>query len=350
MGEIDPAFIQATDQRPKLKPTNPVADEIPIIDLSVLSSPDETRKVVSEIGHACKNWGFFQVINHGVPLELARKIEEVAKTFFELPAEEKKKVKRDMVNALGYHDGENTKNVRDWKEVFDFMVEDETLVPASPEPDDKELRKLTNQWPQYPPEFREVCQEYARAVEKLAYKLLGLIALSLDQPENRFNDYFKDQQTSMIRFNHYPPCPFPHLALGVGRHKDAGALTVLAQDDVGGLEVKSKSDGEWIPVTPTPNAYIINVGDIVQVWSNDKYESVEHRVVVNSEKERFSVPFFFFPAHHVMVKPLEELLSDVNPAKYREYNWGKFYATRNRSDFKKQEVENIQIHHFRLPE
>lgn len=306
--------------------------------------------MVSEIGHACKSWGFFQVINHGVPLEVARKIEEVAKTFFELPAEEKKKVKRDMVNALGYHDGENTKNVRDWKEVFDFLVEDETLVPASPEPDDKELRKLTNQWPQYPPEFREVCQEYARAVEKLAYKLLGLIALGLDQPENRFNDYFKDQQTSMIRFNHYPPCPFPHLALGVGRHKDAGALTVLAQDDVGGLEVKRKSDGEWIPVTPTPNAYIINVGDIVQVWSNDKYESVEHRVVVNSEKERFSVPFFFFPAHHVMVKPLEELLSDENPAKYREYNWGKFYATRNRSDFKKQEVENIQIHHFRLPE
>ncbi|VVA15240.1 PREDICTED: DMR6-LIKE OXYGENASE [Prunus dulcis] len=350
MGEIDPAFIQATDQRPKLNPTNPVADEIPIIDLSVLSSPDETRKVVSEIGHACKNWGFFQVINHGVPLELARKIEEVAKTFFELPAEEKKKVKRDMVNALGYHDGENTKNVRDWKEVFDFLVEDETLVPASPEPDDKELRKLTNQWPQYPPEFREVCQEYVRAVEKLAYKLLGLIALGLDQPENRFNDYFKDQQTSLVRFNHYPPCPFPHLALGVGHHKDAGALTVLAQDDVGGLEVKRKSDGEWIPVTPTPNAYIINVGDIVQVWSNDKYESVEHRVVVNSEKERFSVPFFFFPAHHVMVKPLEELLSDENPAKYREYNWGKFYATRNRSDFKKQEVENIQIHHFRLPE
>lgn len=82
------------------------------------------------------------------------KIEEVAKTFFELPAEEKKKVKRDMVNALGYHDGENTKNVRDWKEVFDFLVEDKTSVPASHEPNDKELRTLTNQWPQYPPEFR----------------------------------------------------------------------------------------------------------------------------------------------------------------------------------------------------
>ncbi|KAL6211639.1 hypothetical protein ACLB2K_016862 [Fragaria x ananassa] len=197
--------------------------------------------IPSEIGHACQKWGFFQVVNHGVPLELFERMEEVGKRFFELPLEEKKKVKRAMVNVLGYHDGEHTKNVRDWKEVFDFLVEDMTMPPASHEPDDKELRILTNQWPQYPSEFRDVCQEYAREVEKLAYKLLGLIALSL-----------------------------------------------------GGLEVRRKSDAEWIPVTPTPNAYIINVGDMVQVWSNEKYEIVEHRVVVNTEKERFSIPFFFF--------------------------------------------------------
>ncbi|KAL6209705.1 hypothetical protein ACLB2K_020645 [Fragaria x ananassa] len=306
MGEVDPAFVQAIDQRPKLKPTILVDDEIPVIDLSVLSSSHgDTKQLVSKIGHACQKWGFFQVVNHGVPLELFERMEEV----------------------------------------------DMTMLPASHEPDDKELRILTNQWPQYPSEFREVCQEYAREVEKLAYKLLGLIALSLGQPENKFNDFFKEHQTSLIRFNHYPPCPFPHLALGVGRHKDAGALTVLAQDDVGGLEVRRKSVAEWIPVTPTPNAYIINAGDMVQVWSNDKYESVEHRVVVNREKERFSIPFFFFcPAHHVMVKPLDELLNDDNPAKYREYNWGKFFAMRNRSDFKKLDVENIQIHHFRLPQ
>lgn len=101
-------------------------------------------------------------------------------------------------------------------------------------------------------------------MEKLAYKLLELISLSLGLPANRLNGYFKDQ-TSILRLNHYPPCPFPNLALGVGHHKDAGALTVLTQDDVGGLEVRRKSDGEWIPVTPIPDAYIINVGDIVQV-------------------------------------------------------------------------------------
>ena len=107
-------------------------------------------------------------------------------------------------------------------------------------------------------------EDYAREVEKLAYKLLELISLGLGLPADKFNGYFKNQ-ISMIRLNHYPPCPFPHLALGVGRHKDAGALTVLAQDDVGGLQVKRKSDGEWIPVKPTPDAFIINVGDMFQV-------------------------------------------------------------------------------------
>lgn len=102
-------------------------------------------------------------------------------------------------------------------------------------------------------------------MQKLSYKLLELISLSLDLPAKRLNGFFKDQ-TSFVRLNHYPPCPIPHLALGVGRHKDAGSLTILAQDDIGGLEVKRKTDGEWIRVKPTPDAYIINVGDTIQVF------------------------------------------------------------------------------------
>ncbi|KAF4378349.1 hypothetical protein G4B88_025842 [Cannabis sativa] len=142
--------------------------------------------------------------------------------------------------------------------------------------------------------------------------MLELIALSLGLAVNSLNVYFKDHQTTFMRLNHYPPCPSPTLALGVGRHKDGGALTVLAQDEVGGLEVRKKSDGEWIRVKPTPGAFIINVGDIVQVWSNDKYESVEHRVM--------------------------------------SYNWGKFMTHRKDSAFTKQYVENIQTHHFRMQE
>lgn len=111
---------------------------------------------------------------------------------------------------------------------------------------------------------REACEEYAEEVEKLAYKLMELIAMSLGLVPNRFREFFI-HNTSNIRLNHYPPCPYPHLALGLGRHKDTGVLTVLAQDDVGGLQVKRKSDGEWIQVKPIFNSFIINVGDMIQV-------------------------------------------------------------------------------------
>ncbi|PRQ23273.1 putative oxoglutarate/iron-dependent dioxygenase, non-heme dioxygenase domain-containing protein [Rosa chinensis] len=351
MGEVDQAFIQEPEHRPKLSIIEP--EGIPLIDLSPLSCPDSISDpkaievLVREIGNACKNWGFFQVINHGVPQEKREKVETAARKFFAQPLEEKRKIRRDEIRVVGYFDTEHTKNVRDWKEVFDFLVEEPTLVPSSTEPDDKGETQWFNQWPENPPELREVLEEYSQEVEKLSLKLMGLIALSLGLPEDRFKGYFKDQ-TSFIRLNHYPPCPSPQLALGVGPHKDAGALTVLAQDEVGGLEVKRKTDGEWIRVRPTPNAYIINVGDILQVWSNDKYESAEHRVMVNSEKERFSVPFLLFPAHYTEVKPLEELTNKQNPAKYRPYSWGKFMTLRKLSNFKKLKAENIQIYHFRV--
>jgi len=109
-------------------------------------------------------------------------------------------------------------------------------------------------------------EEYGEQMEELALKLMELIALSLGLAPKRFHGFFKDQ-TSWIRVNFYPPCPSPHLVLGCGRHKDSGALTVLAQDDVSGLEVKRKSDGKWVRVKPPPNSYIINVGAVIEVLS-----------------------------------------------------------------------------------
>ncbi|POO03032.1 Isopenicillin N synthase [Trema orientale] len=342
LADIDPSFIQEAEHRPKLAiPHEYLNDEeIPVIDLSI---PDD---LVARVGGAAEKWGFFQVVNHGVPHELIAKIEELAFKFFELPAEEKRKVKRDEVNPAGFHDYPHTKNVRDWKQVFNFFLEEETLWPASYEDGNEEVITLTNQWPDNPPELREVCQKYAREMEKLAFRILGLIAKSLGLPENRFHEFFKRQMT-LVRFNYYPPCPFPDLALGVGRHKDSVGITIFGQDSVGGLHVRRKSDQEWIPVIPIPNAFIINIGDLIQVWSNGKYESVEHRAVVNTVKERFSLPFFFAPGQDLMVKPLEELLNG-EPPKYKEYNWGKFFANRNHGDFKKRPVENIQIHHFKV--
>ncbi|KAG5526516.1 hypothetical protein RHGRI_032705 [Rhododendron griersonianum] len=509
MGEVDEAFIQAVEHRPKLTITE--AEGIPLIDLSI-SNSNSIEALVEEIGDASKNWGFFQVINHGVPFETREKLELASRKFFAQATEEKLKVRRDEVNPLGYYETELTKNVRDWKEVYDLAVKNPTVIPTSPEASDNGLQELVNQWPEYPSELRALLllvrfgaavkhsvlysiwcsrscevrypipagaisplsgygidqkgyrcydpiakklrtsrhvaflehlpyyclpassssvskedvlmsdpfsssassfgsdsphvpdegiesirvsetvvepeeaqpsstlvqdetpsqsgppgisddvdpttsqveirvayEEDAKEMEKLAYKLLELISLSLGLPANRLSEFFNNH-TSISRLNHYPTCPIPNLALGVGRHKDGGALIILAQDDVGGLQVKRKTDGEWVQVRPTPHAYIVNVGDIIQVWSNERYESVEHRVMVNSEKERFSMRFSFNPNHDVMVEPLEELITEQNPAKYRAYNWGKFFANRRRSNFKKLGVENIQISHFKITE
>ncbi|KAL9244057.1 hypothetical protein vseg_017870 [Gypsophila vaccaria] len=344
---IDAAFIQPTEHRPNnfIKHAN----DIPIIDIATLSATlhngERDAELIRATREACTNWGFFQVTNHGVPLQALDKLVLAARGFFSLPEHEKADLGRDDSNPMGYYGSEHTKNVRDWKHVFDFTVGDSILIPVSP--DDPLPRHLINRWPTLPPEFREAAQTYAREVEKLAFKLLELIALSLQLEPQRLNGFFEDQ-TSFGRLNYYPPCQSPHLVLGVGRHKDAGCLTILAQDDVGGLQVRRKSNGDWVSVKPDPAALVINIGDIIQVWSNDKYESVEHRVMVNENKERMSIPFFFNPSHYAMIKPLDEMVDDENPPKYKEYNWGAFYAAKSKSNLKKLNVDNLQVTAFKI--
>ncbi|KAK4278639.1 hypothetical protein QN277_016461 [Acacia crassicarpa] len=118
--------------------------------------------------------------------------------------------------------------------------------------------------------MREVCEEHAKEMVALGMmRLMELIAMSMGLTGHRFEEFFKDH-TSSARLNHYSPCPSPELALGdlsVGHHKDPGVLTILAQDDIGRLEVGRKSDGRWVVVKPTPHAYIVNLGDVLQVWS-----------------------------------------------------------------------------------
>ncbi|XP_047087742.1 jasmonate-induced oxygenase 2-like [Lolium rigidum] len=342
---MDQAFVQAPEHRPKAFIAE--AAGIPVIDLSPLAAGDQAgvEALAAEVGRASREWGFFVVVRHGVPDDTMARALEAQRAFFAMPAERKAAVRRDAVAPLGYYESEHTKNVRDWKEVFDFFPREPPLAAAVA---DGEL-VFVNKWPQDLPGFREALEEYAKAMEELALKLLELISQSLGLKPDRLHGFFKgDQtQTTFVRLNHYPPCPSPDLALGVTRHKDAGALTVLHQDDVGGLDVRRRSDGEWVRVSPVPGSLVVNVGDIVQVWSNDRYQSAEHRASVNSRKERFSLPYFFNPGSGAMIEPLEELVSDDSPPRYRAYNWGVFFRTKRSSNFKKLAVENLQIAHFK---
>lgn len=162
MGEVEAAFVQAPEHRPK--PSVIIAEGIPLIDLSpinyqqeeTITSVSNIHGLVKEIGSACKEWGFFQVINHKVPLDKRERIEDAARNFFALSLEEKLKVRRDAINLLGYFESEHTKNVRDWKEIYDFNVQQPTFIPPSVEPDDEQNVQFQwdNRWPQNPPEFR----------------------------------------------------------------------------------------------------------------------------------------------------------------------------------------------------
>lgn len=157
MGEVDADFIQPLEHQPK--PSILEAEGIPLIDLFPLNSQesdeDSLHRLVAEVGEACEKWGFFQVINHGVPSQVRERIESASKEFFALPKEEKRKSSRDETNLFGYSDHEITKSVRDWKEIFDCTIENPTVIYASDDPNDRELKELTSQWPHYPPYLRQ---------------------------------------------------------------------------------------------------------------------------------------------------------------------------------------------------
>ncbi|KAF8683097.1 hypothetical protein HU200_044954 [Digitaria exilis] len=339
---MDEAFVQDPEHRSKLTVTE--ATGIPVIDLTPLTAGGDAAAVdalAAEVGAASREWGFFLVVGHGVPVDTVARATAAQRAFFALPAERKAALRRSEAAPVGYYESEHTKNIRDWKEVFDLVAHE---PPPGAVPGGGVVYK--NKLPEDLPGFREALEEYMAAMEELAFKVLELIACSLNLRPDRLHGFFK-HHTTFFRLNYFPPCPRPELALGVGRHKDPGALTIVYQDDVGGLDVQRRSDGEWVRVKCVPDSFVINVGDTIQVWSNDRYESAEHRVSVNSAKERFSMPYFFNPSLNAVVEPLGELVGEDDPPRYSAYCWEDFLSTKLGSNYKKLDVENLQIEHFR---
>jgi isopenicillin N synthase-like dioxygenase len=190
--------------------------------------------------------------------------------------------------------------------------------------------------------------------ERLAFQLLAAISANLGMPADHLARGFLPSHTSFLRLNYYPVCGAParpegvevpdHGHLGVNHHTDAGALTLLLQDDQPGLEVYR--DGRWHLVEPRDDALVINIGDIVQVWSNDRYEAALHRVRASEDRERFSAPYFFNPAYETRYAPLAATLDRGEPAHYRSIQWGEFRKRRADGDY--QDCgEEVQIHRYR---
>ncbi len=313
---------------------------IPELDLSSLTAPATLRA----LDKACAEWGFFYLVGHDIDARQRDEIFAATRAFFRQPTAVKNRIRRNDTNSWGFYDAELTKNRRDWKEVLD-------IGPAAVS---GPLAGSRPQWPDIAG-FRDVIEGLTGQMHDIALQVITAIARALDSSEDLLAPFI--DHSSYIRINYYPECEDPAAAdsdvvpdsghLGVSHHTDAGAVSVLMQDDVAGLQVYNA--GSFHTIETHPDALVINLGDIVQVWSNDRYQAPLHRVLVNAGAERISIPYFLNPSYDYDYAPLEGGVNDSCPPRYRPINWGEFRSKRSAGDYA-DFGEEIQISHYRVSE
>ena len=281
---------------------------IPVIDVNPLVVGTEARRdVAAKMGQACREWGFFYVVGHGVDEYLQRRLEELSRDFFaqDLGAKLQISMSRGGRAWRGYFPiaGELTSGKPDLKEGIYFGAElepDHPLVKAGTPMHGPNL---------FPPDmlqFREIVLDYMTAMTRLGHCLMAGIALSLGLEESYFADRYTSDPLILFRIFNYPPAPASpgfEKSQGVGEHTDYGLLTILRQDMSGGLEVKIKS--RWVPAPPLPNSFVCNIGDMLDRMTAGHYLSTPHRVRNLAGHNRLSFAFFFDPNFHAEVKPIK---------------------------------------------
>ncbi|KAM6582460.1 hypothetical protein CsatB_009462 [Cannabis sativa] len=307
---------------------------IPVIDMSGLQSEDslvraETMRVVSE---SCREWGFFQVVNHGVSPQLMDRALQIWREFFHLPAQDKQLYANSPKTYEGYGSrlGIQKGAILDWSDYY-FLH----YLPLS--------LKDQNKWPHLPSNCREVIDEYGKEVVKLCERLLRVLSLNLGLKEEFLQNAFGGKEIgACMRVNFYPKCPQPELTLGLSSHSDPGGMTLLLPEhQVTGLQVRKANS--WITVKPAPHAFIVNIGDQIQVLSNAMYKSVEHRVVVNSGKERISMAFFYNPKSDIPIEPAKELVTPDRPPLYLPMTFDQYRLfIRTRGPQGKSQVDSLK--------
>ncbi|XP_022718073.1 gibberellin 2-beta-dioxygenase 1-like [Durio zibethinus] len=286
------------------KPTT-LFPQIPLVDLS---KPDSKHQMIK----ACEEFGFFKVINHGVPMEFISKLESEATKFFSLPFCEKEKT--EETKPYGYGNKRIGPNGDvGWVEYL--------LLTTNQGPN--LLRFLSGE---NPDSFRLALNNYMSAVKKMACEVLEMIADGLKiQPRNVLSKLLMDEQSdSVFRLNHYPPCSDVQPlngsnVIGFGEHTDPQIISVLRSNNTSGLQI-SLRDGSWISVPPDQNSFFINVGDSLQVMTNGRFKSVKHRVLANSVKSRLSMIYFGGPPLSEKIAPLPSLMRGEQSL-YKEFTW-----------------------------
>ncbi|GAB2225965.1 hypothetical protein Droror1_Dr00021746 [Drosera rotundifolia] len=284
-------YIQPESERTaNIKKAEP-EESIPVIDLSKWQDPVVARSICE----AAEKWGFFQVINHGVPIEVLEGVKQATYRFFRLPSEEKKKFFKEHSPSnhvrLSTSFIPEAESAMEWKDYLSlFYVSDEEALQL---------------WPKA---CRDQLLDYMKKCEVIIQPLCKVFMDELDIKEIDAKKQSLLTGSKRINLNYYPKCPKPELTVGVGRHSDVSTFTILLQDNVGGLYVRGLDGESWIHVPPIHSAIVINVGDALQIMSNGRYKSIEHRVAANGTHDRISIPLFINPNPSNMIGPLKEVL------------------------------------------
>jgi isopenicillin N synthase-like dioxygenase len=308
--------------------------DIPVIDISALrgTDPAALKATVAEIAEACEDVGFFYIKNHGIPEALIERTYELSRQFHFSPQELKQKV--HIMHSPGTRgwvpDGDKDDDgdpelyrLVEPNPDHDYLTKprlhaafDVALELPQDDPDflAGNLMLVPNQWPDWIPGFREEVMAYYEAVTAVGQQLFRAFAIALDLPE----DFFARLTTkapSQLRLLYYPPNdrPMDNDNLGIGAHSDFECFTILHTAGPG-LQVMNAKD-EWVAAPPIPGTFTVNIGDLIEGWTNGRFKATQHRVV-NTGKERFSMPLFFAVDYHTVIEPLPQFISAENPPKY----------------------------------
>ncbi|EOY13737.1 hypothetical protein SCA6_018095 [Theobroma cacao] len=313
LSKVPQAYIQPPEEQ--IDKENASKHGQPPIDLSRLDGPDHDE-VVKEIVRASETLGFFQVVNHGVPVDLLESLKDAAHTFFGQPPERKsvyrKEVSPTPLVRYGTSFVPEKEKALEWKDYISMVYTNDA--------------EALEHWPV---ECREVALEYLKTSLEMVKKLLHVLTENLGvKLDDSKIDALIGRKT--VNMNFYPTCPNPDLTVGVGRHSDFGTLTVLLQDGIGGLYVNIPEDtdigkrGDWVEIPPIHGALVINIGDMLQILSNGRYKSAEHRVRTTSTKSRVSIPIFTIPKPTEKIAPLPQVVEKDGVARYREFVLGDY--------------------------
>lgn len=307
-----------------------MTNALPVIDISsFLESGHETlhARVASQIESACRDTGFFYITDHGIDANTFIDIDRASRKFFCLPEAEKMQIAMSHAGRAwrGFFPvgGELTSGKPDLKEGVYFGTE---LGPHDARVKAGIPMHGANLWPSAVPELQSAVLDFMVATTRAARAVMRGMALSLGLDQGYFETTYTADPTVLFRVFHYPPARAVDGEWGVGEHTDYGLLTLLAQDDCGGLQVKSRTG--WIEAPPIPGTLVCNIGDMLDRLTGGWYRSTPHRVRNTSGRDRLSFPLFFDPAFSAIIQPLpDRIAADDSTERWDRANLHAFEGT-----------------------